>query len=105
MVAPAGLTPSGGGASDPLVYQPGSPGYIEPTGSDSRGGKRVGYTDPKTGITYGDPAKLTACPGCTSGDQETNQDSSDPDVNSSGDDGTGGSDGTSGGTGSTGNSN
>lgn len=64
-VAPAGFTPSGGGADGAILLPPGTPGV--PTGGNSGGSSRpVGYTNPNTGVVSANPDGTGDCNGCWS---------------------------------------
>jgi hypothetical protein len=84
VVAPAGFAATGGGSSGEVVLDPSNPNYIPPSGSSSGSGKRAGYLNPVTGLTYSDPAGTQVCGNCstdTSNQVNTTQTTDTPSTN------------------------
>ena len=65
VVAPVGVTPSGGGTSGMTVMDPGNPGAPIPTGPNASAGHPQGYFNPATGLTYSDPGGTQVCGNCS----------------------------------------
>lgn len=71
IVAPASVTPSGGGSwGGGVAYDPTAPSgpYVPPPSGSGKTGQRQGYLNPTTGVVSANPDGTGTCSPCGTGD-------------------------------------